>query len=112
MGTNCHSCCPYQPCSAGYPLGDCFPKWKSSSLIRFHSLDADLSCLLNRRLWGDVYFHPDTRTFKRKPPLSGAERTFVSFILEPLYKIYSQVHPLPCLLLHASESISVGPKCS
>lgn len=31
------------------------------------------------------------RTFKRKPPAGGAERTFVSFILEPLYKIYSQV---------------------
>jgi len=44
-----------------------------------------------RRLWGDVYFHPDSRTFKRKPPAGGAERTFVAFILEPLYKIYSQV---------------------
>ncbi|CAA6670724.1 unnamed protein product [Spirodela intermedia] len=43
------------------------------------------------RLWGDVYYHPDTRTFKRKPPESGGERTFVQFILEPLYKIYSQV---------------------
>ena len=31
------------------------------------------------------------RTFKKKPPAGGAERTFVSFILEPLYKIYSQV---------------------
>ncbi len=44
-----------------------------------------------RRLWGDVYFHPDSRTFKRKPPTGGAERTFVAFLLEPLYKIYSQV---------------------
>lgn len=44
-----------------------------------------------KRLWGDVYFHADTRTFKRKPPPGGAERAFVSFILEPLYKIYSQV---------------------
>mmetsp|Transcript_20010 Transcript_20010/g.60453 ORF Transcript_20010/g.60453 Transcript_20010/m.60453 type:complete len:985 (+) Transcript_20010:276-3230(+) len=44
-----------------------------------------------RRLWGDVYFHPDSRTFKKKPPPAGAERTFVAFILEPLYKIYSQV---------------------
>ena len=38
-----------------------------------------------------MYFHPDSRTFKRKPPAGGAERTFVAFILEPLYKIYSQV---------------------
>jgi U5 small nuclear ribonucleoprotein component len=44
-----------------------------------------------RRLWGDVYYHPDTRTFRKKPPRPDAERSFVQFILEPLYKIYSQV---------------------
>ncbi|KAG5225998.1 U5 small nuclear ribonucleoprotein component [Salix suchowensis] len=31
------------------------------------------------------------KTIKKKPPASGAERTFVQFVLEPLYKIYSQV---------------------
>ncbi|GAB4814650.1 hypothetical protein N2152v2_001696 [Parachlorella kessleri] len=44
-----------------------------------------------KRLWGDVWFSPDTRTFKRKSPPGGGDRTFVQFILEPLYKIYSQV---------------------
>jgi 116 kDa U5 small nuclear ribonucleoprotein component len=43
------------------------------------------------RLWGDFYYHPDTRTFKKKPPVGGGERSFVEFVLEPLYKIYSQV---------------------
>lgn len=43
-----------------------------------------------RRLWGDVYFHPDDRTFRRKPPPGGGVRSFVQFIMEPLYKIYSQ----------------------
>ncbi|KAJ4731396.1 elongation factor family protein [Rhynchospora pubera] len=43
------------------------------------------------RLWGDLYFHPDSRTFRKKPPKEGANRSFVEFILEPLYKIYSQV---------------------
>ncbi|CAN1810135.1 110 kDa U5 small nuclear ribonucleoprotein component CLO [Linum perenne] len=43
------------------------------------------------RLWGDMYYHPDSRTFKKKPPASGGERSFVQFVLEPLYKIYSQV---------------------
>lgn len=43
------------------------------------------------RLWGDMYFHPDIRAFKKKPPATGGERSFVQFILEPLYKIYSQV---------------------
>mmetsp|Transcript_14693 Transcript_14693/g.41340 ORF Transcript_14693/g.41340 Transcript_14693/m.41340 type:complete len:992 (-) Transcript_14693:61-3036(-) len=49
-----------------------------------------------KRLWGDVYFHPDTRTFRRKAPAGGGDRTFIQFILEPLYKIYSQLvgeHP-------------------
>ena len=49
-----------------------------------------------RRLWGDVYFHPDTRKFSKKPPTQAPpqgsiERTFVQYILTPLYKIYSQV---------------------
>lgn len=46
-----------------------------------------------KRLWGDVYFHPTTRTFRKKPPAADGEplRSFVQFVLEPLYKIYSQV---------------------
>lgn len=46
-----------------------------------------------KRLWGDVYFHPTTRTFRKKPPAADGEplRSFVQFVLEPLYKIYSQI---------------------
>lgn len=43
-----------------------------------------------QRLWGDIYFHPLDRKFRRKVNEDG-RRTFVQFILEPLYKIYSQV---------------------
>ncbi|PRQ55668.1 putative ribosomal protein S5 domain 2-type, subgroup [Rosa chinensis] len=43
------------------------------------------------RLWGDMYYHPEDLAFRRKPPASGGERSFVQFVLEPLYKIYSQV---------------------
>jgi hypothetical protein len=46
-----------------------------------------------RRLWGDVYFHPDSRTFRKTAPAGGAQRSFVQFVLEPVYKIYSQVPP-------------------
>jgi U5 small nuclear ribonucleoprotein component len=46
-----------------------------------------------RRLWGDVYYHSDTRTFRKKAPERGGERSFVQFILDPLYKIYAQVRP-------------------
>ena len=51
-----------------------------------------------RRLWGDSYFHPDTRAFKRKPPAAGGERSFVSFVLEPLWKVYAT-----CVGEHPSE---------
>ncbi|KAM3212635.1 hypothetical protein ACQJBY_065600 [Aegilops geniculata] len=43
------------------------------------------------RLWGDLYYDHNSRTFKKKPPAAGANRSFIEFILEPLYKIYSQV---------------------
>ncbi|KAL8144441.1 hypothetical protein V2J09_017473 [Rumex salicifolius] len=58
--------------------------------VKLHGVQFDASKFASR-LWGDVYFHPDTRTFKKKPPSNGGERSFVQFILEPLYKIYSQV---------------------
>lgn len=41
-----------------------------------------------KRLWGNLYLTSD-RKFTRKPESGSAKRTFVQFILEPLYKIYS-----------------------
>lgn len=58
--------------------------------VKLHGVAFDATKFASR-LWGDIYYHPDTRTFKKKPPASGGERSFVQFILEPLYKIYSQV---------------------
>ncbi|KAH8072751.1 GTPase [Aureococcus anophagefferens] len=52
---------------------------------------------LGKRLWGDVYFDSSTRKFGRAPPPpTGAkqkrcQRSFVEFVLEPLYKIYAHV---------------------
>jgi U5 small nuclear ribonucleoprotein component len=43
-----------------------------------------------RRLWGDVYFDESQRKFGRKAG-GEAKRSFVHFVLEPIYKIYSQV---------------------
>jgi len=45
----------------------------------------------SKRLWGDQYFDPSKRTFGKKAVGSGGQRTFVEFILEPLYKIYGVV---------------------
>jgi len=44
-----------------------------------------------RRLWGDMYFNAKTRKFTKKPAHGSAQRSFVEFILEPLYKLLAQV---------------------
>ncbi|KXN85686.1 hypothetical protein AN958_10869 [Leucoagaricus sp. SymC.cos] len=43
------------------------------------------------RLWGDIYFDEESRRFTRKQSDPEQSRTFVHFILNPLYKIYSHV---------------------
>ncbi|XP_078443094.1 110 kDa U5 small nuclear ribonucleoprotein component CLO-like [Wolffia australiana] len=58
--------------------------------LKLHGIPFDHQKFASR-LWGDLFYHPDTRTFKKKPPSSDGKRSFVEFILEPLYKIYSQV---------------------
>ncbi|KAI1259496.1 P-loop containing nucleoside triphosphate hydrolase protein [Xylariaceae sp. FL1019] len=42
-----------------------------------------------KRLWGDVYFNPNKRSFSRKPVEHGAKRAFIQFVLEPIYKVFS-----------------------
>ena len=42
-----------------------------------------------RRLWGDVYFNPTKRTFTRKPIEKASKRSFVNFVMEPIYKLFS-----------------------
>jgi U5 small nuclear ribonucleoprotein component len=45
------------------------------------------------RLWGNIYYSEETRKFSRNPTDAETKRSFVHFILEPLYKLYSQVSP-------------------
>lgn len=46
---------------------------------------------LAMRLWGNIYYNEESRKFSRTPTDAEAKRSFVHFILEPLYKLYSQV---------------------
>ncbi len=46
---------------------------------------------LARRLWGDIWYEERTRKFTSRSPGPGSPRSFVRFILEPLYKLYAQV---------------------
>ncbi|KZF26042.1 U5 small nuclear ribonucleo protein component [Xylona heveae TC161] len=41
------------------------------------------------RLWGDIFFNPKKRNFSRKGVEEAAKRSFVHFVLEPIYKLYS-----------------------
>jgi U5 small nuclear ribonucleoprotein component len=42
-----------------------------------------------RRLWGDIFFNPQRRSFTRKAVEERAKRSFVNFVLEPIYKLFS-----------------------
>lgn len=57
----------------------------------FGSFDIDEFAM---RLWGNIYYDSEKRKFTRKAADLDAKRSFVHFILEPLYKLYTQV----CLL--------------
>mmetsp|Transcript_33055 Transcript_33055/g.71948 ORF Transcript_33055/g.71948 Transcript_33055/m.71948 type:complete len:985 (-) Transcript_33055:71-3025(-) len=40
-------------------------------------------------LWGDHYYNEDTKKFQKNAPDSDQPRSFVQFILEPIYKIFA-----------------------
>jgi len=42
-----------------------------------------------RRCWGDIFYNPGSRKFTRKPQEERSNRSFVTWILEPIYKLYS-----------------------
>ena len=42
-----------------------------------------------RRLWGDIFYNPTRRSFTRKGVEERSKRSFVNFVLEPIYKLYS-----------------------
>lgn len=43
----------------------------------------------SKRLWGDIYYNPGSRKFTRKGVEDRAKRSFVHWVLEPIYKLYS-----------------------
>lgn len=63
------------------------------------------------RLWGNIYYNPESRKFSRNSG-PGTKRGFEHFILEPLYKLYSQVlgEDMPTLKATlATLGISLAP---
>ena len=74
---------------ASTQMGWCFTLKSFAKMYAdaFGKMDIDQFAI---RLWGNVFFHPETRKFTRQSA-PGAKRGFEHFILEPLYKLYSQV---------------------
>ncbi|XP_029709612.2 116 kDa U5 small nuclear ribonucleoprotein component [Aedes albopictus] len=77
-------------CFASSLYGICFTL-KSFARLYADTYDGVNPVEFSRRLWGDMYFHNKSRKFTKKPPHSSAHRSFVEFILEPLYKLFAQV---------------------
>ncbi|KAF2869504.1 elongation factor 2 [Massariosphaeria phaeospora] len=50
------------------------------------SLDVDKFAM---RLWGNIYWNPEKRNFSREALEESSQRSFVHWILEPIYKLYS-----------------------
>ncbi|WVQ96846.1 hypothetical protein IAU59_003953 [Kwoniella sp. CBS 9459] len=75
---------------ASTQMGWCFTLRSFASMYSdtFGSFDVDEFAV---RLWGNIYFDQEKRKFTRKPADVESKRSFVHFILEPLYKLYTQV---------------------
>lgn len=55
--------------------------------VDVQGMDVDYKAFAGK-LWGDQYFVEESRSFKKR---GTGDRSFVQFILDPLYKIFSQV---------------------
>ena len=98
-------------CFSSASYGFCF------SLLSFARLYADVHGMpvdaraFSARLWGDMYYNPATRGFRKKPPAESMEpkRSFVEFVLEPMYKIFSLcVGEHPKSVARALETLGVN----
>ncbi|OLL25470.1 U5 small nuclear ribonucleoprotein component [Neolecta irregularis DAH-3] len=76
-------------CFASASMGWCF-SLKSFATMYAQTYEGIAIEDFASRMWGDIYFNPECRKFSRKPLEPVSKRTFVHFILEPLYKLYSQ----------------------
>ncbi|KAI0286825.1 Calreticulin family-domain-containing protein [Russula aff. rugulosa BPL654] len=77
-------------CFASTDMGWCFTLRSFAQMYAETYGNLDVAGFADR-LWGDIYFNDDTRKFTRKAADPESPRTFVRFVLEPLYRLYSQV---------------------
>lgn len=60
-----------------------------SMALKYQSLFTSVDPVVFKDLlWGDYYFNRETKKFQRTPQ-ADRKRTFVEFVLEPIYKIFA-----------------------
>ncbi|KAI5210634.1 U5 small nuclear ribonucleoprotein component [Aureobasidium subglaciale] len=65
----------------------------------------------SKRLWGDIYYNPGSRKFTRRGTEAASKRSFVNFVLEPIYKLYSHtISESPEDLQKTLESLGIHLK--
>jgi U5 small nuclear ribonucleoprotein component len=66
-----------------------------------------------KRLWGDIYFNPKKRSFTRKALEPSSSRSFLHFVLEPVYKLFTHcIADSPEDLRPVLESLGISLKPS
>ena len=66
-----------------------------------------------RRLWGDIFFNPKSRKFSRKALEERSRRSFIHFVLEPIYKLYAHtISESPSDLAETLSSLNIFLKPS
>jgi 116 kDa U5 small nuclear ribonucleoprotein component len=78
-------------CFASTQMGWCFSLKSFAKMYCENSGERFDVDAFARRLWGDIYFDAEKRSFRRSPLPGQKYRTFTEFILEPLYKLCSHV---------------------
>ena len=78
-------------CFAATEMGWSFTLESFAKMYAENSPEAFDSAEFAKRLWGDVYFDTAKRTFRRNKSGDAPTRSFVYFILEPLYKLVTHV---------------------
>jgi U5 small nuclear ribonucleoprotein component len=63
---------------------------KSFSKKYTEKFNMDLE-VFSQLMWGDLYYNPKSRKFQKSSSKEAPLRTFVQFILEPMYKLLSSV---------------------
>ena len=84
-------------CNAVNKMSIC--KWNNHTLIIIQMPGCTIwSIFINVTMNMQIYLYLCRRKFSKKPPSGSNQRSFVEFILEPLYKIFAQVRTLVILL--------------